>query len=206
MKACCLALAALLLCAAATRAQENAAAAPAAPEETGWEFNASLYGYFPPEDRHYAQPTFIADRGADLLALRRVRAASAPEEARAVIVDALPPVIAATLQPEELERIRQKLAAMPEPPSRAPLRSDDFRGAAATFLLVFASTFPVVLPFFFVHDAMRALRISNGIAIVLLFLAGYKLAQASGFRPWLMGIVMVGIGVALVGMTMALGG
>jgi hypothetical protein len=55
---------ALLLSAAAARAQENAAAAPAETEQTGWEFNASLYGYFPPDDRHYAQPTFIADRGA----------------------------------------------------------------------------------------------------------------------------------------------
>ena len=36
--------------------------------------------------------------------------------------------------------------------------------------------------------------------------AGYKLAQASGFRPWLTGLVMVAIGVALVGLTMALGG
>jgi VIT1/CCC1 family predicted Fe2+/Mn2+ transporter len=71
---------------------------------------------------------------------------------------------------------------------------------------VFLSTFPVVLPFLFVSDAMRALRISNGIAIVLLFLAGYKLAQASGFRPWLTGLVMVVIGAALVGLTMALGG
>jgi hypothetical protein len=64
MRAGRLALAALLLCAAAARAQENAAAEPAETEQTIWEFNASLYGYFPPDDRHYAQPTFIADRGA----------------------------------------------------------------------------------------------------------------------------------------------
>ncbi|HKD17748.1 MAG TPA: hypothetical protein VKG23_07745, partial [Thermoanaerobaculia bacterium] len=29
-----------------------------------WEFNASIYGYFPPNDVHYAQPTVTADRGA----------------------------------------------------------------------------------------------------------------------------------------------
>jgi hypothetical protein len=64
MKAGRFVLAALLLFAASARAQENAAAAPAETDPTGWEFNASLYGYFPPNDRHYAQPTFIADRGA----------------------------------------------------------------------------------------------------------------------------------------------
>jgi hypothetical protein len=63
MRAGRLALAALLLCAAATRAQENAGAAPAETEQTGWKFNASLYGYFPPATAT-AQPTFIADRGS----------------------------------------------------------------------------------------------------------------------------------------------
>jgi len=57
-------LAALLLAAgpAAMAAQEPAAAAPAA--EKAWAFNASVYGYFPPEDVHYAQPTVMADHGA----------------------------------------------------------------------------------------------------------------------------------------------
>jgi hypothetical protein len=57
-----LGLAALLVfCAASVPAQEPAA--PAAAQVPGWEFNASIYGYFPPEDLHYAQPTIIADRG-----------------------------------------------------------------------------------------------------------------------------------------------
>jgi len=37
------------------------------------------------------------------------------------------------------------------------------------FLLVVVATLPVVLPFLFVHDPKHALRISNGIAILLLF-------------------------------------
>lgn len=59
-----LALAALLaLCVVSAAAQEPAASSPVA-EEPAWEFNASVYGYFPPEDFHYAQPTVTADRGA----------------------------------------------------------------------------------------------------------------------------------------------
>jgi hypothetical protein len=45
-------------------AQETAAAPTGGETESGWEFNASVYGYFPPDDRHYAQPTVIADHGA----------------------------------------------------------------------------------------------------------------------------------------------
>ena len=60
-----LALAALfVLGTGAAAAQETAAGAPAAEAPAGWEFNASVYGYFPPEDLHYAQPTVTADRGA----------------------------------------------------------------------------------------------------------------------------------------------
>ncbi len=60
-----LALAALLVArAAAASGQEGTAPEPTAEEPAGWEFNASVYGYFPPDDRHYAQPTVTADHGA----------------------------------------------------------------------------------------------------------------------------------------------
>jgi len=58
-----LALAALLLLPAAARAQE-AESPPAAEEAPAWEFNASVYGYFVPEERDYGQPTVTADHGA----------------------------------------------------------------------------------------------------------------------------------------------
>ena len=148
----------------------------------------------------------LGSRGANLLTLRRVRAAAEPAQAHGLIAEAMPPAVAATLGAEDFERVRRKLVALPEPPRRATVKRDDLLGALAAFLLVFLSTFPVVIPFFFISDAMRALRISNAIAIVLLFVAGYELAKASGFRPWLTGLVMVAIGVALVGITMALGG
>ncbi len=63
-----LALGALLACgAAAASAQEEAAVAPGTAEAakgSAWEFTASVYGYFPPEDTNYGQPTIMADRGA----------------------------------------------------------------------------------------------------------------------------------------------
>lgn len=54
----------LALGTATAEAQQEGAGAPGAEENGGWELNASLYGFFPPEDRHYAQPTVTADRGA----------------------------------------------------------------------------------------------------------------------------------------------
>jgi VIT1/CCC1 family predicted Fe2+/Mn2+ transporter len=74
------------------------------------------------------------------------------------------------------------------------------------FLLVLVPTLPVVLPFTFISEAPRALRISNTIAIVMLFLTGYAFGRNSGHRPCAMGISMVIAGSAMVGMTIALGG
>jgi VIT1/CCC1 family predicted Fe2+/Mn2+ transporter len=86
------------------------------------------------------------------------------------------------------------------------LQREDFRGALGVFLLVFLSTFPVTLPFLFVSAARPALRISNGIAIVLLFLTGYAFGRISGRQPLVFGAAMVVLGLVLVGLTIALGG
>ena len=79
-------------------------------------------------------------------------------------------------------------------------------GALGVFLLVFLSTFPVVIPFIFLHEAHLALRISNGIAILLLFGTGHMLAGFAGLRRIRTGLAMVAIGAVLVALTIALGG
>jgi VIT1/CCC1 family predicted Fe2+/Mn2+ transporter len=71
---------------------------------------------------------------------------------------------------------------------------------------VFLTTFPVAIPFIFMNDVARAMRVSNVIAIVLLFLTGYAFGRVAEYRPWLTGFAMVVLGSVLVGITMALGG
>ena len=61
-------------------------------------------------------------------------------------------------------------------------------------------------PFLFVGDARLALHLSNGVAIVLLYLAGHALGRVSGRPPVRVGLGMVVIGAALVALTIALGG
>ena len=68
------------------------------------------------------------------------------------------------------------------------------------------STLPVVMPFVFIPDATRALRISNGIAVMMLCAAGMTYARHTGQSPWLVGLSMVLLGGVLVALTIALGG
>jgi VIT1/CCC1 family predicted Fe2+/Mn2+ transporter len=71
---------------------------------------------------------------------------------------------------------------------------------------VFFSTLPVVIPFAVMRNAQPALRVSNAIAIIMLFIAGYAYGRITGWLPWLIGISMVLLGAVLSGLTIALGG
>jgi hypothetical protein len=148
----------------------------------------------------------LAEKGRGLMIFRAVLRAADPQKAQRLIADALPAVVASVLQPAELEAMHHRLKQLPEPPGHARLRKDDWLGALGVFLLVFVSTFPVAIPFIFMHNAGRALRLSNLIAIVLLFILGYAFGRCAGRNPWVMGISMVVLGAILVGLTMALGG
>ena len=148
----------------------------------------------------------LAEKGRGLLALRAVRKATEPKKAQRLIAGVLPPVIASILEPAELETMSQRLKQLPEPPKHARLGKEDWLGAVGVFLLVFFSTFPVVIPFIFMRKAGPALRVSNVVAIVMLFLMGYAFGRMSGRHTWLVGISMVILGSILVGLTIALGG
>jgi VIT1/CCC1 family predicted Fe2+/Mn2+ transporter len=102
--------------------------------------------------------------------------------------------------------MRQKLVQLPEPPARPGLTWEDAARAAGICLLVFVSTFPVVIPFLFVGEVRPALRLSNAVAIVMMFLCGYVFARCTGLHPWPTGLLMVAIGCAMVGVAVALGG
>ncbi len=148
----------------------------------------------------------LADKGCGLATLQAVRRSKSPREATRLIADALPSVIASIVQPEELENLHQRLKQLPEPPARAHLRRDDWLGAAGVALLVFLSTIPVAVPFVFIQNAGPALRVSNAVAIAMLFICGFAFGHMTGRRPLRIGIAMVMLGAILVGISMALGG
>ena len=144
-------------------------------------------------------------RGQNLLSLQHLRQGGAAE-GRALLAEAFPPLVAANMREEELEAIRLRLAALPEPPKRIRLGAEDWKGALGVFLLVFLSTFPVILPFFVIRDAVTALRLSNAIALFLLLYAGYRLGKYSGRSAVGTALSMAAIGIVVVAGTIALGG
>lgn len=147
----------------------------------------------------------LDERGRNLKTLRSVRANGSPEQARRTIADALPSPLA-RLADRDLEALRLEILRQPAPPERPGLTTDDALGALAICLLVFLSTFPPVIPFMVFEDVQTGLRVSNAVAIAMLFGCGYAFARGTGLHPWWTGLVMVAIGVAMVAVAVLLGG
>ena len=147
-----------------------------------------------------------AEQGRGLIVYHSVRKATDPQKAHRLIADALPPVVASILQPAELESIRQRLKQLPEPPDRVRLRKEDWLAGLWVFLWVVLSMFPLALPFIFMDNAALALRVSNVIAMVMLFGMGYAFGRLTLRNPWSRGIAMVIVGLGLVALTKVFGG
>ena len=150
--------------------------------------------------------SILTERAHGLATLRALRRTTDPREARTILSDALPPLVGDTMSDGDFENLRQKLGQVSDLPAVPRLSKDDFLGAVGVFLLCFLATFPVVIPFVFMKNALEALRVSNGIALGMLFIAGYSLGHYAQHRPLRMGLSMMLLGSALVALTIALGG
>jgi hypothetical protein len=148
----------------------------------------------------------LTERARGISLLRALRAEAARGGGLEIIRNALPEVVSAAMGRAELERLRDQLVESARIPDQPKLGRDDYLAAIGVFLLVFLSTFPVVIPFMLIEQPMPALRASNAVALTMLFAAGYLLGRYAQHRPVLTGLRMMLIGVFLVALTIALGG
>ena len=123
----------------------------------------------------------------------------------AIVPDHLPPAVLPVLTPSDLARIRLHRGSPPRESHEVRLGQQDYLAALGVFLLVFLCLFPVAAPSLVVNDVTLALRLSNVVAVAMLFLTGFTYGRQVR-RPWRTGCLMVAIGIVLVAIAMALGG
>lgn len=148
----------------------------------------------------------LFERGHSRNVLIKLRKTNPGQESIKILKEEMQPLVVEMMDDEQLSALEQKIRLVPEPPVSILLSGKDFYAAFRIFMLVFLCTLPVALPFAFIKEAAIALRISNGVALVMLFIGGYNLAIHSGFRPAITALVYMLIGVVLVSVTIALGG
>ena len=66
-------------------------------------------------------------------------------------------------------------------PTRPTLRGSDLRAAVGIFLIVTASTFPVMLPFMLLEEVGMAKAASQAIALTMLLFGGLVLGRFAGY-------------------------
>jgi hypothetical protein len=148
----------------------------------------------------------VTDRGRGITLVRSVREAPDAAAGRALIEGELSSVISKLVSSSEVEAMRGRILALPSVPTRPRLSWNDLAAALAIFLLVVASTFPLVLPFAVIQDVMLAKNVSRGVGLALLFIGGLALGRYAGYGSWRVGFMMAGLGAALVAAINALGG
>jgi len=148
----------------------------------------------------------VTDRGRLLTLLRSVRESSDAKSAHALIESALSRVAAGLVSAVEIEAMRMRIMALPSLPARPKLEQRDLVAAFAIFLIVVASTFPVVLPFMVFNDVQTAKYVSWAVGLAMLFIGGVALGRYAGYGSWKVGFQMAGLGSALVIAINALGG
>lgn len=148
----------------------------------------------------------IIQRDHLLTLLHSVRAAPDAGTGRRLIADELSQIMARLVSDTEIEAIRGRMLALPVMPLRPTLKGADLLAAGAIFLIVVASTFPVVLPFIFIDDLGTAMNASRALALAMLFGGGLALGRYAGYGSLRLGFVMAGLGTVLVAAIKALGG
>jgi len=147
----------------------------------------------------------LTERGKRITLAIAVRAAPDAQSASKVLRSGLPPLVARLVGEQELEKIRQGLMRH-RLPERPRFHARDFRGAAAIFVIVVLSTFPVALPFVVFDDMKTALLVSRLLTFAMLFGGGFSLGRHAGYSGWKAGVQMLVLGIALTAAIIALGG
>jgi len=150
----------------------------------------------------------VTVRSGKLQLIRAVQTAPDSETALALIQEGVEPELQSLLDPAGVAGFSQSTLKHMRLAKIVPiaLTKEDFYGALACFWLVLIACLPATLPFLIFSAPRFALRVSNFLLIVLLFLVGRAWARHVKTNQLVAGSVMVAVGLALVGIAVLLGG
>ncbi|MDO8981217.1 MAG: VIT family protein, partial [Afipia sp.] len=151
----------------------------------------------------------LFDRRRQVRLIHSIRDASSKDVALAAIRSELDPELELLAQPGDRDQLYRSILAKLDrgtPQKMNGVRRDDLIAAFGVFCLVNVATVPAVLPFLVVGDPWLALRFSNALLVGLLFFTGYRWARYIDVNPWLAGLGLMSLGLALVAVAIALGG
>ncbi len=91
-------------------------------------------------------------------------------------------------------------------PQATGLKREDMIGAVATVILSVVAVLPSLLPLLLLEDTALALRVSNFVSFVVVFVAGYAWGVYAGSSPWKTGLLLSLVCLSMVLVAFLLGG
>ena len=134
-----------------------------------------------------------------------LRSIESEDAFRARVAAEVPPLVAQAMTADSYRYIHRAVQGYRQA-RPAYWSRQEFATAGLICALVFGSTFPLVLPFILMQEPYLALRVSHGVAVVMLFFLGWKLGRWSGASPVGSGALLAMVGVLLAVLCVALGG
>jgi VIT1/CCC1 family predicted Fe2+/Mn2+ transporter len=147
----------------------------------------------------------VTERRRRLSLLSRLRHTKDHAEADRLIADELPPRLQTLADPAVFESFRRSLL-MANEKEDSILTFRSILDAIQVFLLVVLSTFPIVVPFMLIQEPVHALRMSNLMGLLTLFVSGYLLGRYAGGKPLRFAFGLSLIGALMIFAIIALGG
>lgn len=150
----------------------------------------------------------LIDRSKNARLITGVRASANKPAAEQFLRDNLESEFFDALDPNEQERALGVVydglvdAEIPE----TKVNREDGAALLGAFTLNFLATVPATIPFLLIPDWRVALRVSNIVCIVMLFIMGYRFAGYIHANPWKIGGMLMLFGIGMVAIAVALGG
>jgi len=151
----------------------------------------------------------LFERGERHRLLHQLQTATTQEEGVQIVADELDyilePITGAEqrrqLYDDVLEHLRNGR------PQRVRLTSQDIAGGFGSVLVAVIAVIPSFVPFLLFYNAPSlAIRASNVVSFVVLFISGYQWGKHTGANPWATGLLLAGIAAIMVLIAIPLGG
>ena len=112
------------------------------------------------------------------------------------------------IPPEDRARLYQAIMTIGRhaAPARIRVTREDLVAAFLVFALVTFTAIPLIIPFMIIQDENLAVRVANGVQVVLLFFGGWRWGGYTDLAPWKVGLAVTALGVGMSMMNVLLGG
>ena len=150
----------------------------------------------------------LFERSRKVRLFREVSSAKSDAAALQKIAEELDGPLFELTSAEEREQIHRWVLEIlrRQQPSIPGIRREELLGGVAVALIILVATFPIVVPYLVLRDPHLAVRASNAVALVLLFLLGMRWGRIVGSSPVRVAAGLTLVGLILVGITIVLGG